>query len=318
MRFLFVMDPVAAIDIDADSTFVMMLESQSRGHRVDWALMASLALDGSVPKAKAQRLELRRVRGDHFSEGPLEAVRLDDYDAIFMRKDPPFDVDFHLATLVLDQTDRMKTVLVNEPAGLRDFNEKLAAFMWAEFMPPSMATADRERIRAFLAEHGECIVKPLLNAGGEGIIRLGRDDKNTGSVLDLLTGFGRRMIEVQKFVPEVSQGDKRIILVDGEAIGAINRVPAADDNRANMHVGGRAEKVGLSERDRAIVQALGPELRRRGLVLVGLDVIGGFLTEVNVTSPTGLQELARFDGVKGEKQLIDWVEARRATLSHKT
>jgi glutathione synthase len=310
------MDPVAAIDIDGDSTFVLMLESQERGHRVDWALMASLALDGGVPKAKARSLKLRRSKGDHFDEGPLEDVQLDDYDAVFMRKDPPYDLDFHLATLVLDRADRGKTVLINEPAGLRDFNEKLAAFIWADFMPPSMATADRSRIRDFMAEHGECIVKPLLNAGGEGIIRLARGDKNIGSVLDLLTHFGRTMIEVQKFVPDVTKGDKRIILVDGEAVGAINRIPAADDNRANMHVGGRAEGAGLSDRDRAIVEALGPELRRRGLVLVGLDVIGGFLTEVNVTSPTGLQELARFDGIHAEKTVIDWVEARRSSMSH--
>lgn len=316
VRFLFVMDPVAPIDIDADSTFVLMWESQERGHRVDWALMPSLALDGAVPKAKARRLTLRRQKGDHFDEGPLQDVRLDDYDAVFMRKDPPYDLDFHLATLVLDRADRTKTVLVNEPGALRDFNEKLAAFIWADFMPPSMATADRDRIRAFLKTHGECIVKPLLNAGGEGIIRLAQGDKNIGSVLDLLTQFGRTMIEVQKFVPDVSKGDKRIIVVDGEAVGAINRIPSSDDNRANMHVGGRAEPVGLDERDQAIVAALGPELRRRGLVLVGLDVIGGFLTEVNVTSPTGLQELARFDGVHAEKTVIDWVERKRGALSH--
>ena len=306
------MDPIEEMDIRGDSTFVMMLEAQARGHRVDYALMPSLHLEGDRPGARVQRAEVRREIGDHFSLGNVEDAWLDEYDAVFMRKDPPFDTDFHLATLILDMTRRDRTVLVNEPRALRDFNEKLSALRWSRFMPPTIATADRARIRSFLNENGTCIVKPLVNAGGEGIIRLEPNDKNTGSVLDLLTLFGKRMIEAQKFVPDVTKGDKRILLVNGEPIGAINRVPAKDDHRANMHVGGRAEAVGLDDRDREICDALGPSLRENGLALVGIDVIGGFLTEINVTSPTGLQELASFDGVHGERILLDWLEDRLA------
>ncbi len=301
------MDPIERIDIEADSTFVLMLESQVRGFEVDVASIQDLYLYGSMVGVRARSVTVQRIRGRHARIGSFEDRPLDEYLAIFMRKDPPIDVDYHLATLVLDRVDRSRVKMVNEPQALRDFNEKLAALRWAEFMPPTLATADRLRLIDFVDQHGPCVVKPLVNAGGEGIVRLERRDKNTRSVIDLLTQNGTRMIEAQKFLPDVSKGDKRVILVNGEAIGAINRVPSESDIRANMHVGGRAEASQMTKRDHEICEAMGPELRRRGLVFVGIDVIGGFLTEVNITSPTGLQELARFDGIYGEQKILDWV-----------
>lgn len=313
-RFLFLMDPIGAIDIDADSTFVLMLESQERGHEVLYAQPKDLRQHGAEPWVTACPVELRRVRSDHARLGEPQDLRLSDCDAVFMRKDPPFDLDFLVATYILERADRRSTVMVNEPQALRDFNEKLAALRWPELMPPTVVAADRKAIRNFIEEHGEAVVKPLSAAGGYGIFHLRAGDKNTGSALDLLTLEGRRHIEVQAFLRDVVKGDKRVLLLDGEPIGAVNRVPASDDIRANMHVGGKAEKSPITERDREIAAALAPELKRRGLLFVGIDVIGGYLTEVNVTSPTGLQEANRFDGVKLERLIIDRVEARRDAL----
>ncbi|MCA9549917.1 MAG: glutathione synthase [Myxococcales bacterium] len=311
---VFIMDPVERIDIAGDSTFVLMLECQARGHEVLFAQPKDLEQRGSRVFAHTQAVTMQRVRGDHVAFGAKRTLCLDDADAVFMRKDPPFDEHYLVSTWILDRVDQRHTVMVNDPQGIRDFNEKLAALRWPEFMPPTMISADRAQVRAFIAEHGEVVVKPLLNAGGTGIIMLKHGDRNIGSVLDLLTREGRSMIEAQRYIPDVTQGDKRIILLNGEPLGAVNRVPAADDIRANMHVGGRAEAIGLSERDKEICRGVGPELARRGLVFTGIDVIGGFLTEVNVTSPTGLQEINRFDGVTLEAKIIDWVEARRAEL----
>jgi glutathione synthase len=311
---VFIMDPVDRIDIRGDSTFVLMLECQARGHKVLYAQPKDLEQRGARVFVHAQSIELRRALGAHFTLGAAETLCLDDADAVFMRKDPPFDDHYLVSTWILDRVARDHTVMVNDPQGIRDFNEKLAALRWPELMPPTIIAADRARVRAFIAEHGEVVVKPLLNAGGTGIIMLRHGDRNIGSVLDLLTREGRSMIEAQRYIPDVTKGDKRIILLNGEPLGAVNRVPAADDIRANMHVGGRAEGSGLSERDLEICRGVGPELARRGLVFTGIDVIGGFLTEVNVTSPTGLQEINRFDGVTLEAKIIDWVEARRAEL----
>lgn len=312
---VFLMDPVERIDIEADTTFVLMLEAQSRGHRVWWAEPRSLYLEGKDAWVRAQRIELRRAQGEHVLSFETKDQPLNGMGAVFLRKDPPFDTEYLLATQILDMVDRNRVVLVNDPQGVRDFNEKLAALRWSEFMPPSLVAADPERLRRFVQEHGPVVVKPLLNAGGEGIIRLEREDKNTRSVIDLLTGFGRRYIEAQKFIEAVQHGDKRLLMVDGEPRGAINRIPGPDDVRANMHVGGRAEAAEVTDRDRSLAAAMGAELKNRGLLLVGLDVIGGFLTEVNVTSPTGLQELARFQGIHLEKNVLDAVESRMQALA---
>jgi glutathione synthase len=314
MQLVFLMDPIDPIDVEADTTLVLMLEGQRRGHTLWMAQPEHLWVEGGSVGVRATRVQVQKVPGEPAIRFETKDLRLDAQDAVFMRKDPPFDTDYYVATLLLDMVDRSRVVLVNDPQGLRDFNEKLAALRWADFMPPSLVTADRDRLRSFVETHGPVVVKPLLNAGGEGIIRLERGDKNTRSVLDLLTRFGTRMIEAQKFVPAVEAGDKRILLIDGEPRGAINRVPAADDVRANMHVGGRAERAELTERDLQLCRALKDELVARGLLLVGIDVIGGFLTEVNVTSPTGLQELARFDGVHLERDVFDAVEQRHRAL----
>lgn len=308
------MDPIDKIDIDGDSTFVLMLECQARGHRVLYGHPEGLQQLGDAISARVQPIELKREQGAHFSVGAFELVDLSKVDAVFMRKDPPFDERFVIYTWMLDRVDPRKTVMINNPQSLRDFNEKLSALRWPDLMPPTLIAADRSRIRDFIEENGSAVVKPLLDAGGAGIILLAHGDRNIGSVLDLLTVHGTTMIEAQRYVPDVVAGDKRIILLNGEPIGAVNRVPSPNDLRANMHVGGRAERIGLSPRDLEICQAIGPELAKRGLIFTGIDVIGGFLTEVNVTSPTGLQEINRFDGVELQAQIIDWVEARRAEL----
>lgn len=314
LDILCLMDPVESVDIEADTTFVLLLEAQERGHHVLVAHPRALYLEGDEPGCRVQPLALERKRGAHYRLGEPVDVKLDDLDAIFVRKDPPFDLDYYLSTLVLERVDRRRVVMLNDPQALRDFNEKMAALWWPQFMPPTLITADRARIRAFIQEHGTSVIKPLVNAGGEGILRLVRDDKNTRSAVDLLTDMGRRMIEVQAYIEAIEQGDKRIILVDGEPAGALNRVPSPTDIAANMHVGGRAERSDLTERDRAICVEVGPHLAERGLILIGLDVIGGYLTEVNITSPTGLQEIAEFDGVHIERQIIDSIERKVAAL----
>lgn len=314
LRFAFIMDPIERIDIHGDSTFALMLEAQKRGHQVLYATPRTLFQRGGDPYLGVQPATLKRQLGAHHQLGPVETVCLHDVDAVFMRKDPPFDADYLLATWILDRVDRRRVVMINDPQGIRDFNEKLAALRWPELMAPSLVASDRKVLRAFLEEHGEVVVKPLLNAGGSGVILLEKGHRNVGSVLDLLTMDGQRMIEIQAYIPAVVAGDKRVILLDGQPIGAVNRKPKSDDIRANMHVGGQAEKAVLTDRDREICRALQPELSARGLIFVGIDVIGGWLTEVNVTSPTGLQEIDRFDSVCLEAQIIDWVEQRRASL----
>lgn len=312
--FLFLMDPIDGIDIDADSTFVLMLEAQARGYEVLYGHPRLLRQHGAEPWTTAAPIELRREKGRHATVGAARDVRLGDCDAVFMRKDPPFDGNFLTYTHILDRVPRARTVMVNEPQALRDFNEKLSALYWPELMPPTLIAADRSALRRFIEAHQEAVVKPLDGAGGAGIVHLKAGDKNIGSILDMLTLEGTRHIEAQGYLKDVVAGDKRVILLDGEPIGAVNRVPSKDDIRANMHVGGRAEKTGITDRDREISGALAPELRRRGLILVGIDVIGGYLTEVNVTSPTGLQEANRFNETKLEALILDRVEAKREAL----
>jgi glutathione synthase len=308
------MDPLERINIRGDSTFVLMLDSQRRGHEVLYAEPRHLELRGAVPWIEAQHAKLQRVEGDHYHLGPPEWVSLDDVDAVFMRKDPPFDIDYLLATYILDRVDRRRVVMVNDSQGIRDFNEKLSAMYFADLMPPTVITSSPKRIRELIQEHGGAVLKPLTLAGGAGVVHLKPGDRNTGSLIDLLTREGKSAIAVQGYVERVVEGDKRIVLCDGDPIGAVNRRPKSDDLRANMHIGGTAEKSELTEREREICRRLKPELSARGLVFVGIDVIGGFLTEINVTSPTGLQEIARFDGTHPEADLIDWVERKRASL----
>jgi glutathione synthase len=305
------MDPIDRINIDADSTFVLMLESNRRRHDVFYAEISALELAEGAPFATLHPVVVRRKRGDHYQLGTPVRMSLDEVDAVFMRKDPPFDTNFLMATLVLDRVDASRVVMVNRPQTLRDWNEKLSAMYFPELMPPTLVSADRARLKSFVEEVEHAVVKPLNGAGGFGVLRVGRGDMNLGSAIDLLTNEGRVMIEAQAFIASISDGDKRIILLDGEPIGAVNRRPRAGDLRANLHVGGAAEKAVLTDRDREICEAIGPELKKRGLIFVGIDVIGGYLTEINVTSPTGLQEINRLDGTTLEAQIIDAVERKR-------
>ncbi|MBW6399186.1 glutathione synthase [Roseomonas sp. HJA6] len=311
LRVAVQMDPIESINIDADSTFALMLEAQARGHALWHYHVRDLALRGGRVTAWAKPVEVRREKGHHFTFGA--EVELDlgkDTDVVLMRQDPPFDMAYITATHILEHI-HPKTLVVNDPAEVRNAPEKLFVTHFPDLMPITMVTADRRRIAAFREEHGEIIIKPLFGNGGAGVFHLRADDPNMNSLIEMFTERSREPLVVQKYVPAVRLGDKRIILVDGVAMGAINRVPAAGEARSNMHVGGRPEPTTLTDREKEICEAIGPELKKRGMIFVGIDVIGGFLTEINVTSPTGLQEIARFDGVHLEKAIWDAIEAKR-------
>jgi len=303
------MDPMESINIDADSTFVLALEAQARGHTLYHYTPRHLSLLEGRLTAKMRRLEVRREHGRHHTYGPFQTVELASLDIILMRQDPPFDMAYITATHLLEHVQD-KVLVVNDPVSVRNAPEKLVATHFPELMPPTLVTSDRDEILAFRARHGDIILKPLFGNGGAGVFRLKPDDENLNSLLELFTLLYREPIMVQRYLPAVRQGDKRIVLIEGEPVGAVNRVPAAGEARANMHVGGRPEKSTLTERERAICTAIGPMLREKGLVFVGIDVIGEHLTEINVTSPTGLQEINRLDGVKLEVRMWDAIEAR--------
>jgi len=311
LRVAVQMDPIETINIDGDSTFALMLEAQSRGHRLWHYHVRDLALRGGRVTAWARPITLRREYGNHYSFGAEEELDLGrDADVVLMRQDPPFDMGYITATHILEHI-HPKTLVVNDPAQVRNAPEKLFVTHFPDLMPVTMVTADRRRIAAFRAEHGDIIIKPLFGNGGAGVFHLRPDDPNMNALVELFTERSREPLMIQQYLPAVREGDKRIILVDGVAMGGINRVPAAGEARSNMHVGGRAEPTKLTEREREICARIGPELKARGLIFVGIDVIGGYLTEINVTSPTGLQELARFDGVHLERAIWDAIEAKR-------
>ncbi len=305
------MDPIETINIDADSTFVLALEAQRRGHALYHYLPRQLSLRDGRLLARARRLELRRERNRHFSLGPVETIELVAMDVILMRQDPPFDMAYITATHLLEHV-REEVLVVNDPVSVRNAPEKLFATHFKGLMPPTLISSDREQIVAFRAEHGDIILKPLFGNGGAGVFRLRPDDENLNALLEMFTQLYREPIMVQRYLPEIRRGDKRIIIIDGEPAGGVLRVPAAGEARANLHVGGTAMKTTLTEREREICFAIGPTLSERGLVFVGIDVIGDFLTEVNVTSPTGLQEINRLDGVTLETRVWDAIEARLA------
>ena len=304
------MDPVAGIDIDADSTFALALEAQARGHRLWHYLPGALALDGGAVLASARPLEVRRERGRHFSLGAAETLDLASLDVVLMRQDPPFDMGYVTATHLLERV-HPGTLVVNDPAQVRNAPEKLFVTEFPGLMPETLIASDRERIRAFRERYGDIVVKPLYGNGGAGVFHIGADDENLNALLEMYEEFYREPAVVQRYLPEVRDGDKRIILVDGEPAGAVNRVPPAGEARSNMHVGGRPEAAALDARDREICAAIGPALKARGLLFAGIDVIGGLLTEINVTSPTGIQEIDRFDGANLAGRIWDAIEARR-------
>jgi glutathione synthase len=304
------MDPMQSIDIEGDSTFALMIEAQSRGHSLWHYEVGQMWLDGAVLKARVRPVTVQAVLGAHFSFGAEEIVELGGMDVVLMRQDPPFDMAYITATHLLEHI-HPKTLVVNNPAAVRNAPEKLLVTHFPELMPPTLIARDRGAIREFRARHGDIIVKPLFGNGGIGVFRIKPDDENLGSLLDMFFAASPEPLMVQRYEPAVRAGDKRIILIDGEALGAINRVPAAGDSRSNMHAGGRAEPTTLTAREREICARIGPTLKAQGLLFTGIDVIGDYLTEINVTSPTGLQQIARFDGVNLAAAIWDKIEAMR-------
>ncbi|MBN9674183.1 glutathione synthase [Salipiger bermudensis] len=310
MKIAFQMDPIGPIDINADSTFRLAEEAQARGHELYYYLPDHLSFQEGRIMARARTLKVKRVQGDHAELGPLQLIDLSEVDVVWLRQDPPFDMHYITTTHLLERLVP-DTLVVNDPFWVRNSPEKLLVLNFPELTPPTTVARDLETIREFKAKHGDIILKPLYGNGGAGVFRLDENDRNLSSLYELFTGFSREPLIVQKYLPAVTKGDKRVILVDGEPVGAINRVPAANEVRSNMHVGGRPEKVELTERDREICAKIGPVLREKGQVFVGIDVIGDWLTEINVTSPTGIQELERFDGVNVAGKIWQAIEAKR-------
>ena len=311
LKVAFQMDPIDGIDITADSSFRIALEAQARGHELFYYTPDKLAYQSGRVTARGWPLTVRAVQGDHFTLGEMQEFDLSQMDVIWLRQDPPFDMSYVTTTHMLDMV-HPDTLVVNDPFWVRNFPEKLLVLQFPDLTPPTTIARDLDTLRAFKEEHGDIILKPLYGNGGAGVFRLGPDDRNMTSLHELFSGINREPLIAQKFLPDVSAGDKRVILVDGEPIGAINRVPQAGETRSNMHVGGRPEKVALSDRDREICAAIGPLLKKHGQIFVGIDVIGDYLTEINVTSPTGIQELERFDGTNTAAALWEVIEAKRA------
>ena len=317
------MDPIETVDIDADSSFALMLEAQSRGHTLWVYDVRQLSLREGRPDpaaaggralhrltARARKVAVDRVRGAHAHLGEAVVLDLATMDVVLMRQDPPFDMAYITATHLLEHV-HPHTLVVNDPRAVRDAPEKLLVTHFPDLMPPTLVSWDIQAIRDFRAEYRDIIVKPLFGNGGAGVFRLREHDENFASLLEMFFAASREPLMIQRYEPAVRAGDKRIILADGEPIGAINRVPAQGESRSNMHVGGVAQRSSLTERDREICRRIGPHLRDHGLIFTGIDVIGDWLTEINVTSPTGLQQLDRFDGINSAGLLWDRIEARR-------
>ena len=308
LRIGVVMDPVERIDIDKDTTFVLMLEAQQRGHEIFFMGIDDMFLRGGTPHGRYRRLDLARAK-PHYRLGEVSTGALEDFDSVWMRKDPPFDIKFFFATHVLSLIDETRCFLLNNPKGLREANEKLYALRFPEQIPQTLVASDIDTLKAFMEElGGEMIIKPLDGCGGSGVFYLRDQDRNTNAILEAATDNGRRLIMAQRYLPEIRQGDKRIIVLNGEPLGAVLRVPLETETRGNIHVGGQCVKTDVTERDQEICAALAPLLRADGLYFVGLDVIGNYLTEVNVTSPTGIQEVNALNGVRLESQVVDFVE----------
>jgi glutathione synthase len=313
MRFVFVMDPLTRVTHDKDTSFAFIRAAQNRGHQSFHCLPQDMHVREGRLSATVHRIEI-------LTEAPYIVLRKDEgaqqvdlgeVDAVFIRKDPPFDQAYLYATLMLERV-RGKTLIINDPRGLRDANEKLYALHFSEWTPKTFVSSDRDMIHQFVLDvGGKAVIKPLDGAGGWGVMMLRSDDKNGRAIVDMLTGEGRQLAMVQAFLPAVVQGDKRVLLLDGEPLGAILRVPRQDEIRSNIHVGGSVVPTELTPREQELVKAVAPKLRADGLIFVGLDVIGEHLTEVNVTSPTGIQELSRFTGIDQAAKVIEWVENKR-------
>jgi glutathione synthase len=303
------MDPMDSIDIAGDSTFALALEGQARGHALYHYLPSDISLRDGRIIARARALEVRAEVGNHFTFRTEELVDLATMDVVLMRQDPPFDMAYITATHLLEHI-HPKTLVVNDPAHVRNAPEKIFVTQFENVMPPTLITRDPALVHEFRAQYNDIIVKPLFGNGGAGVFHIGPDDENLNALLEMFDGLYREPIIIQKYLPEIRQGDKRIILVDGIAAGAVNRVPAAGEARANLHVGARAEKTSLTKREQEICDTIGPALRERGLIFVGIDVIGDYLTEINVTSPTGIMEINHLDGSRLDALVWDAIEAR--------
>ncbi len=310
MRLVFVMDPIDTVLVDEDTSFAIMLEAQRRGHEVDHCLMHDVELlDGSC-RAVVRRAILQRDPVAPIVLGEPEVVPLADADAVFVRKDPPFTSEYLWLTLLLEQL-RGQTLVVNDPRGLREANEKLYATHFPTLMPRTLVAANKARIKAFVQEvGGRAVIKPVDGHGGDGIFALAIGDPNLNAHIETVTRHGHRLAMVQAFIDDVHEGDKRILLMDGEVVGAILRVPQEGDLRSNIHVGGKVVATDINDADRRIIDTVAPKLRSDGLYFVGLDVIGGLLTEVNVTSPTGIQQMSRLSGTNCEARVLDWLEMK--------
>jgi glutathione synthase len=307
-----VMDPIASINTKKDSTFAMLLEAQRRGHRLWYAGPGDLGIVGLRASARIAALEVRDDPYDFFTLGPAQWRPLREIDVVLMRKDPPVDPEYIHDTQILGMAQADGVLVVNDPQGLRDLNEKLAAFLFPQCCPPTLVSRDSSLLKTFVAEHGDCVLKPLDGMGGRGIFRTRAGDDNLNAMLETIVQGGRHLALVQRYVPEIVHGDKRILLIDGEPVDyCLARIPQGGDFRGNLAVGGRGEGRPLSERDRWIAAQAGPELKRRGMIFVGLDVIGDYLTEVNVTSPTCIRELDAQFGLNIAGTLFDAIEARR-------
>ena len=304
------MDHVRTVNIVGDTTFALSLEAQRRGHRLYHYTPDRLAMVGGKVFARLEAMTVRDEKGDHFSLGEPVRTDLSQMDVVLLRQDPPFDMNYITTTHMLERI-HPKTLVVNDPAWVRNSPEKIFVTEFPDLMPETLITKDPAEVAAFRKEHGDIIVKPLYGNGGAGVFHLPEADRNLASLLEMFAQLFREPFIVQRYLKDVRKGDKRIILIDGEPVGAVNRVPAETESRSNMHIGGRAEKTELTPRERDICAAIGPELRRRGFILVGIDVIGDYLTEINVTSPTGIREIKRFGGADVAALFWDAVEAKR-------
>ena len=309
LRVAVQMDPIENIAVAGDSTFAIMVEAQARGHELFYYQTKTLALADGKLWARGHRVRVRDDKNNHFTAEPEARVDLGTFDVVHMRQDPPFDMNYITATHLLEHI-HPRTLVVNDPKEVRDAPEKLYVTKFPDLMPPTLITRDARELIAFRQAHSHIILKPLYGNGGAGVFRLAEDDQNFASLVELFQQSFREPFIAQRYLPEVRKGDKRIILIDGEPAGAINRVPAVNENRSNMHVGGRPEPSELTARDKEICARLGPELRERGLIFVGIDVIGDYLTEINVTSPTGIREVKRFGGPDIAALIWDAIERR--------
>jgi glutathione synthase len=312
LKFGVIMDPIEKIDIEKDTTFVLMLEAQARGHEIYYMGQRDLYVRDTTPEAQFCRINVARAT-PHYQFGATSTQRLDWFDVVLMRKDPPFDLKYFFATHVLSLIDDRKCLVMNDPRGLREATEKLYSLNFPDLIPETFVSSDIGRLKQFMEDRGgEMIIKPLDGCGGSGVFYIHRKDRNINALLETATDYGQNPIMAQRYLPEIRQGDKRVIVLNGNPLGAVLRVPREDENRGNIHVGGQCVKTNLTARDKEICRALSPSLQKLGLYFVGLDIIGDYVTEVNVTSPTGVQEVNDLDGVHLEGQIIDFIEKKAA------